>query len=125
MAKSYYPALAVSFVILLLYYFFSSSSSTPSTDEADGNRPLMVIELFRHGARGPHSIRGDPYWEGREGMLTDVGKAQHVVLGGKMVKRYPFIKAALRDPKKVSLQSSNYDRTKESLIHHLWGMAMC
>jgi len=86
------------------------------------NQPKLIIELFRHGARGPLHHKSDPYWLGKEGQLTEVGRAQHLVLGSSLIQRYPHLKTVLKDPSRLYLQSTNFSRTIESLKFHLWGL---
>jgi len=89
---------------------------------AFSSSPKLVIELFRHGARGPLYHQNDNYWKGKEGQLTHIGRAQHLVLGASMIQQYPHLKEALKDPNRLYLQSTQFDRTIESLKHHLWGL---
>jgi len=98
-------------IVFALLHFASSKTS-----------PKLVIELFRHGARGPLYHQNDPYWKGKEGQLTNIGRAQHLVLGASMIQQYPHLKQTLQDPSRLYLQSTQFDRTIESLKFHLWGL---
>ncbi len=104
-----------SFSLLFLFIFLHSHSKN---DE----HPKLVIELFRHGARGPLDTNGEVYWRGKEGRLTDVGKAQHFVQGAKLMKKYPHLEKVILRPGSMYLQSTQTSRTIESLKAHLWGM---
>jgi len=86
------------------------------------DQPKLVIELFRHGARGPVYTNGEPYWRGKEGKLTDAGKAQHFIAGVKLMQRYPHLEKILMQPGKMYLQTTMSSRTQESLQAHLWGL---
>jgi len=100
------------FISLFITFIHLTSSS----------QPKLIIELFRHGARGPLHHKNDPYWIGKEGQLTEVGRAQHLILGSSLIQRYPHLKTVLKDPSKLYLQSTNFNRTIESLKFHLWGI---
>ena len=83
--------------------------------------PKLVINLFRHGARGPLKT-DDLYWKGLEGQLTSTGKAQHYILGASLIQRYPHLKDVLKQPERMFLRTTQFARTKESLHYHLLGM---
>jgi len=54
-------------------------------------QPNQIIEVFRHGARGPLSGY-DKSWPNYEfGALTESGTRQHFVLGKTLTKKYPNI----------------------------------
>lgn len=85
-------------------------------------QPKLVIELFRHGARGPLSS-SEHYWKDAIGQLTTVGKAQHYVLGASLIQRYPQFRDILSQEHKVYYRTTDYNRTRESLEYHLLGMS--
>lgn len=83
--------------------------------------PRLVIELFRHGARGPLKTE-DAYWRGLEGKLTTLGKAQHYVLGAALIQKYPHLSSILKTNERIYLRSTEFTRTKQSMEYHLLGM---
>jgi len=83
--------------------------------------PKLVINLFRHGARGPLKS-DDLYWKGLEGQLTSTGKAQHYILGASLIQRYPHLRDVLKQPERMFLRTTEFSRTKQSLHYHLLGM---
>lgn len=86
---------------------------------------LMVLEVFRHGAREPL----DDYWNAKEfshwGELTSVGMRQHYNLGRFLRKIYMkdlnFLSKKY-DPNEIYIRSTDYNRTIQSAQSQLYGL---
>lgn len=86
---------------------------------------LMVLEIFRHGAREPVY----DYWNARTfrefGELTSVGMHQHYLLGQHIRKLYvedqPLL-SRIYQPEEVYVRSTDLNRTITSAISHLYGL---
>lgn len=79
------------------------------TFDFTGAQPTMVVEVFRHGARGPSVLQYDSSWQ-VHGELTPVGMRQHYILGSIMAQRYPHLLDEY-DPRYIYIKSTNYNRT--------------
>lgn len=86
---------------------------------------LMVIEMFRHGARAPIY----DYWDAKSyefpGELTGVGVKQLYLLGGELRKEYIEELSFLSDsynPNEIYVRSTDYNRTLMSAQAHLLGL---
>lgn len=85
----------------------------------------MLIEIFRHGARGPIYS----YWNAPSfnfpGELTSVGIRQHYLLGCELRREYielqPFLSSKY-DPREIYIRSSDYNRTIMSALSQLQGL---
>lgn len=86
---------------------------------------LMVIEVFRHGAREPVY----DFWDAKTfrefGELTSVGMHQHYLLGQYIRKSYvedqPFLSKSY-DAGEIYVQSTDLNRTIQSALSHLYGL---
>ena len=90
--------------------------------------PSLIIDLFRHGNRGPMDNTWDPTWLPSEfDQLTPAGMRQQYVLGRiereEYTKRFgdEFLVNSF-DPKKVYVRSTNTERTIMSALAHLYGL---
>lgn len=85
-----------------------------------------MFELIRHGARTPSRYyKGeDNSWaEGYDpGALTAVGQRQPYLLGRQMFKDYSPFFQNISTVDKISVKSSNYQRTYSSAESHLAGL---
>lgn len=80
---------------------------------------FFTPKIFRHGSRNIYRTicPNDPfsnesvYWPEGFGALTNVGKQQAYDLGKFLHRRYQKIIGKSYSPKKVYIQSSDYDRT--------------
>ena len=86
---------------------------------------LMVIEVFRHGAREPVY----DYWNARSfrefGELTSVGMHQHYILGQEIRTRYIDTLNFLcpnHEPEELYVRSTDLNRTLASAISQLYGL---
>jgi len=77
-------------------------------------QPDQVIEIFRHGARGP--LTGyDPQWSSSElGQLTTNGMVQQYNLGKALAQKYPNLVAGGYNPDDVYVLSNYVERCIES-----------
>jgi len=86
--------------------------------------PDMVIEIFRHGARGPLNETYNPKpneWGNDIGQLTPVGMRMHYLLGGSLKSKYPNLLANY-DPNQVYVRSTDVNRTIMSAYSHMYGI---
>jgi len=85
--------------------------------------PDLVIEVFRHGARGPLNQTFDPTkpWGNDIGQLTPVGMRMHYLLGEAVKDRYPTLLAKY-DPNEVYVRSTDINRTIMSAYSHMYGV---
>lgn len=82
---------------------------------------LLLIpfeKIFRHGQRNVEKTYANDPWQSEEkywpegfGALTNVGKQQIFELGKYLRRRYHKIIGKSYSPKKVHIQSTDYDRT--------------
>jgi len=93
---------------LLLALFFCVSQQSPLPDQ--------VIEIFRHGARGP--ITGyDPQWSSSElGKLTKTGMVEQYNLGKALAEKYPNLVASGYNPDDVYVLANFVERCIESAM---------
>jgi len=83
-------------------------------------QPDMVVEVFRHGARGP--VRDQLNTWGKEtGQLTGVGMRMHYLLGAALRDRYPTLLTNY-DPAKIILRSTDVNRTIMSAYSQMYGI---
>ena len=84
--------------------------------------PAMVIEVFRHGARGGKYYPNFQISFGLLiGELTPVGMHQHYILGQMLKKAYPTLLQKY-DANKIYVKASNYNRTLMSAYSQLYGV---
>jgi hypothetical protein len=107
-SRSYVLVISVLLTIIALSY-------------ADAS-PSLVINVFRHGARGPTQKKVDKTWDpSLYGQLTPVGMRQQYLLGAALAKKYPnlFNKPFSND--RVYVRSSQSTRCVHSVISQLYG----
>lgn len=87
------------------------------------SKPIMVIELIRHGARAAFAPIWDTTkaWDGLYGELTNAGMRMHYLLGQSVAKDYPELLGTY-DPSQISVYSTDVNRTIMSAYSHLYGM---
>jgi len=102
-------------VALSLIAFTSVASEDPS--------PSLVIEVFRHGARGPEFSQYDEahYWGNNAGQLTSSGTRMHYLLGVALKNQYPKLLEKY-DAEKIYARSTDMNRTIMSVYSHLYGI---
>jgi len=81
----------------------------------------MVIEITRHGIRGPTSAEFDPYWADKIGILLPEGKKQMYQLGQSVGADYPHLFTEYNS-QEVYVRSLNISRTMETAQAHLNGI---
>ena len=102
-------------IIILLIHIYICSSQNQS--------PALVIEICRHGARGPLYPEYDETWpEDQYNELTNVGMSEHFYLGKALAKRYPEILKPPYNPDTILIRSTNADRTIASAVSQLNGI---
>jgi len=103
---------------LLLLEYCTSSDILPDTSKV-----VMVVELNRHGARGPLEVLKEVDWVKKygKGELTPVGQRQRYYLGKRMAKRFPtiFKEKLLYD--EFYIRSTSYNRTIMSAFSQMLG----
>lgn len=87
------------------------------------SRPIMVIDLFRHGARSSYDSTWDisKLWGGIHGELTKAGMRQHYLLGKALAQDYSDLLGTY-DLSRLSIYSTDVNRTIMSAYSHLFGM---
>lgn len=90
--------------------------------------PSLIIDLFRHGSRGPNDNRWDPTWDSSDcNELTAVGMRQHYILGKVIREEYtnrygPNFLLSNLSMDKIYVRSTDVDRTIMSAYSHLYGI---
>ena len=85
------------------------------------SQPDQIIELFRHGARGPTNSY-DQTWELNEwGVLTPVGIRQQYILGKVLSEKYPQTFGSDYDYQYVSVLTDTTPRCIQSATTQLFG----
>lgn len=90
---------------------------------------VLVVDIVRSGARSPKSSNKKTWmtvnWPEGPGMLTDLGKQQHYLMGNQthseLVDKLKFLPEKY-DSEAIYVQSSDYARTKLAALIHLEGM---
>lgn len=114
-------------VAILAFAIIAVIHSKVSTDDV-----VMIVELTRHGARGPLNNVADTKWVleyGKE-QLTPVGRRQRYILGMNTRARYPsiFLKEEYDKftpeflAENMHVRSTNVNRTIESGFSHMSGI---
>lgn len=93
---------------------------------ADDPKPIMIIDLFRHGARGPYDGTWDPQhlWNGvngHYGELSSAGIRQHYILGRAIANDYPHL-ISIYNPNQIQVRSTDVNRTIMSAYSQLYGL---
>jgi hypothetical protein len=86
------------------------------------DKPDLIIELFRHGARGPLGPQDDSWPLSEWGVLTPVGMRQQYILGKVLSERYP---QTFNDPynySQIYMISDVTPRCIQSAVTQLYGM---
>ena len=115
-------------IFLLLFLFTISFIPTQSALPKDDTPPSLILELFRHGSRGPNDAIWDTTWLPSEcSSLTAVGARQHYVLGKVLREEYtnrygPDFLVSTYRPDKVYVRSTDVERTIMSAYSHLYGI---
>lgn len=85
-------------------------------------QPDQLIEIFRHGARGPLSPY-DPSWPTSQwGVLTAVGMRQQYILGKVLSEKYSDLLGAAYNYSQVYMISDTTPRCIQSALTHLYGI---
>lgn len=95
---------------------------SPSVDKPN---PIMIMELFRHGARMPINNYLSENWvkENGEAELTQVGQMMHYLLGKSVKESYPnLFNTGKNRNSEYKMQSTYVNRTVESAHAHLLGI---
>jgi hypothetical protein len=88
----------------------------------DTQKPSLVVNVFRHGARGPKDKDFDPNWDpSLYSQLTPVGQRMQYLLGAGLAKKYPHILGKSFDRHKVYVRSSESTRCVESALAQVYG----
>jgi len=99
--------------ILLLLFVCASYQAT---------LPDQVIEIFRHGARGPLD-NYDPQWSSSElRQLTKTGMVEHYNLGKAIAEKYPNLVASGYNPDDVYVLANYVERCIESAMVQISSM---
>jgi len=82
----------------------------------DTSRPDQIIEVFRHGARGP-LVRFDHAWQKDQmGQLTEPGTRQKYILGRVLNKKYPHLVGEMTPVNQTYILSDITSRCIQSAI---------
>ena len=86
------------------------------------SRPDQIIEIFRHGARGPF-IGFDKSWpQDQKGQLTPAGMHQHYVLGRVLARKYPHIFDGALLANELYILANKNSRCIQSAYFHRGGL---
>jgi len=100
--------------ILLLPLLFVLAFSSPQPDQ--------IVEVFRHGARGPVGAY-DPSWPVNQwGVLTPVGMRQQYILGKVLSQKYPTLLQSAYNSSQIYMLSDVTPRCIQSAYAHFYGM---
>jgi len=100
-----------SFLILQLLLAFAFSS-----------QPDQIIEIFRHGARGPVGAY-DPSWPVNQwGVLTPVGMRQQYILGKVLSQKYSNLLQSAYNSSQIYMLSDVTPRCIQSAYAQFYGM---
>jgi len=104
------------FTVFVLFSLFIALTTQTQKE------PSQIIEVFRHGARGPLSGY-DKSWQNHEfGALTASGTRQHFILGKTLAKKYPKFFSKAYNPLQVYVLSDTTIRCVQSAQAHLDGI---
>jgi len=103
------------FVVLLALVSFALTKEPLS-------QPSQIIEVFRHGARGPLSGYDSSWPWGLWGALTPAGKRQQYVLGKFNSEKYPHLLGSDANHSEIYMLSDVTKRCIESAQIQLAGM---
>jgi len=107
---------SISITIVLLVLVSFASTKEPLS------RPSQIIEVFRHGARGPLSGYDSSWPFGLWGALTPAGKRQQYVLGKFNSEKYPHLLGSDANHSEIYMLSDVTKRCIESAEIQLAGM---
>ena len=106
----------------LLPFLFLTFISHILTSSEQASKPDQIIQLFRHGARGPLS-NYDPSWPLSEwGMLTPAGMRQQYILGNVLGQKYPDIFGDSYEYLDIYMLSDVTPRCIQSAVTQLYGV---
>jgi len=107
---------------ILTFFAIAAIFSLTHVSHAQFGSPDNVIELCRHGARGPGDNTFDKTWPSWGlSNLTPAGMRQHFILGAALAKKYPNIFGSL-NPNAVNLMSEGGNRTTMSALAQAYGL---
>jgi len=109
------PFVAISLVVIALLLPSAFSQQTIS-------RPSQIIEIFRHGARGPLSGYDKTWPFALWGKLTPAGKRQQYVMGKYYSEKYPHLLGSGANHSEIYMLSDTTKRCIESAEIQLSGM---
>jgi len=101
------------FLVCNLVYFLPSGTS------ADTDSPSQIIEIFRHGARGPLTKYDQSWLRSEWGQLTIPGVQQQYSLGKTLAQRYPNL---LQNTSEIYFLSDDTPRCVQSAKIQLSGI---
>jgi len=87
-----------------------------------GDKPDQIIELFRHGARGPLSAYDQSWSLDEWGVLTPVGMRQQYILGKVLAQKYPQQFSDPYNYSQIYMISDTTPRCIQSAVTQLYGM---
>ena len=88
----------------------------------DDPKPDQIVELFRHGARGPIYDYDDSWNVSQYGMLTAVGMRQQYILGKVLSQKYSDLLGTAYDYNQIYILSDTTPRCIQSALIHLYGI---
>ncbi|KAK0164542.1 hypothetical protein PV328_003159 [Microctonus aethiopoides] len=104
----------------------------PTTESNNQLKTVFLSVVFRHGDRAPDFEDGESYatdphkndtfFPAGSGGLTNEGKKREYELGAKLRSEYQNFFGDIYKPQMVMARSTNYDRTKMSLMLVLCGL---
>jgi hypothetical protein len=86
------------------------------------NGPDMIIEFFRHGARGPESDYDKSWPTNTFTKLTPVGMRQHYILGKVLSEKYPDIFGSTYNYSQIYVLTDSNPRCIQSAVSHVFGL---
>ena len=94
----------------------------PLASPVEFSKPDQIIEVFRHGARGPF-IGFDKSWEkSQKGKLTPAGMKQHYELGKSLFNDYPHLFDASQGTDGLYILANAHSRCVQSAFFQRAGL---
>ena len=108
-------------LILTLLALISHQATPPSKPN---DEYLLIVEMTRHGSRGPAVPVQTPTWvtNSLTQELTPVGERQHYLLGLNTRKKYSALLNTDLGPTEYYIRSTNVNRTIMSAMAHGFGV---